>query len=317
MPLAVVVSTRTALHNQEQTVFDSNQGRDHVMLSLMNAATIRTMNDADLSAAWRLSTSVGWNQILADWQRMFLLEPGGCFVAERDGDVVGTTLCCTFGPVAWLAMVIVREDQRGCGLGRELVRTGLEYARQKGIRTVRLDATRLGEAVYRKLGFTPQFELVRMGGVVATPLTTHVLVHQIVGTEPGQFEEVICLDQEGTRTDRQKLLHRLFREWSPSIAISSAGAIDGFLASRQGRLSTQFGPMSGTEAAALDLLNHALTNSFGQQVIADIPIHRESLLQVARTFGLTEQRTLLRMCYGDPVEESPQRFHLSYGGEFG
>ena len=134
----------------------------------MSTAAIRMMTEFDLSAALMLSTSVGWNQIAADWQRMLLLEPDGCFVAEQNGEIVGTTLCCTFGPVAWLAMVIVREDQRGCGLGRELVRTGLIYAQQQGVRTVRLDATRLGEAVYRKLGFVPQFELVRMGGIVSS-----------------------------------------------------------------------------------------------------------------------------------------------------
>ena len=287
------------------------------MLRRMSTTAIRTMKESDLSAALTLSTSVGWNQIAADWQRMLLLEPGGCFVAERDGEVVGTTLCCTFGPIAWIAMVIVREDQRGCGLGRELVRTALDYARQTGVNTVRLDATRLGEAVYRKLGFVPQFELVRMGGIVCTSAASHSPVHQIANAEPAQFEEIIHLDHFGTRTDRGKLLRRLFSEWSPRIALSSAGQIDGFLATRQGRLSTQFGPMSGTEAAAVDLLSNALKTSCGLPVIADIPVHRESLLEVTRDYGLSEQRTLLRMCYGDPVEESPQRFHLSYGGEFG
>jgi hypothetical protein len=214
-------------------------------------------------------------------------------------------------------MVIVREDHRGCGLGRELVRAGLEYSRQKGIQTVRLDATRLGEAVYRKQGFVPQFELVRMGGIVSTSAESHAPAHRVVSAEPSQFEQLIHLDHDGTRTDRGKLLRRLFSEWSPLVAVSSLGQIDGFLASRKGRLSTQFGPMSGTETAAVDLLSQALANSNGQPVIADIPVHRESLLRVARDFGLTEQRTLLRMCFGAPVEESPQRFHLSYGGEFG
>lgn len=275
------------------------------------------MHEFDLPAACVLSTSVGWNQIAADWQRMLLLEPGGCFVAEQNGEVVGTTLCCTFGRIAWLAMVIVREDQRGCGLGRELVRAGLEYAHGQGVRTVRLDATRLGEAVYRKLGFVPQFELVRMGGMVGTPTEPPSITHRIMSATPTQYNEIIRLDQDATRTQRGKLLNRLFSEWSPLIALSPAGQIDGFLASRQGRLSTQFGPMSGSEDAAVDLLSYALTNSYGQPVIADIPAHRETLLQLARSFGLTEQRTLLRMCYGDPVEESTESFHLSYGGEFG
>jgi hypothetical protein len=214
-------------------------------------------------------------------------------------------------------MVIVREDQRGCGLGRELVQTGLEYAQQQGVKTVRLDATALGEAVYSKLGFAPQFELVRMGGTVGVPAESSSTTLRILTATSAQFEEIIALDQDGTRTERGKLLRRLFGEWSPMIAISSSGQIDGFLASRQGRLSTQYGPMSGTDAAAVDLLRHALTSSFGQPVIADIPMHRESLLQVAREFGLTQQRTLLRMCSGDSVKESQQRFHLSYGGEFG
>lgn len=275
------------------------------------------MTESDLSAALLLSTSVGWNQIPADWQRMLLLERSGCFVAVQNGEVVGTTLCCTFGTVAWLAMVIVREDQRGRGLGRELVRTGLEYAQQQGAKTVRLDATLLGQAVYRKLGFVPQFELIRMGGIVGVSVVSSSTEHQILNATPKDFDEIFRLDHEGTRTEREKLLRRLFSEWNPSIAVSLTGKIDGFLASRQGRLSKQYGPMSGSEAAAVDLLSDALTNSCGQSVIADIPVHRESLLQVARKFGLSEQRTLLRMCYGDAVEESPHRFHLSYGGEFG
>ena len=250
------------------------------MLASMSTAAIRIMTENDLSAALMLSTSVGWNQIAADCKRMLLLEPGGCFVAELNGEVVGTTLCCTFGCVAWLAMVIVREDQRGCGLGRELVRTGLEYAQQQGVKTVRLDATRLGEAVYSKLGFVPQFELARMGGTVSPSAESSSTTHRILSATAAQFEKIIALDQDGTQTERGKLLRRLFSEWSPMIAISSSGQIDGFLASRQGRLSTQYGPMSGTHAAAVDLLRNALTNSCGQPVIADIPVHRESLLQL-------------------------------------
>lgn len=283
----------------------------------MKSLTIRTMNESDLESARQLSTSVGWNQIAADWHRMLLLEPNGCFVAEECGEVIGSTLCCTFGSVAWLAMVIVREDHRGCGLGRDLVKTGLDYASQQSIKTVRLDATRLGEAVYRKLGFIPQFELVRMGGIIRASAVSHATVHHVVSADESQFEQILRLDQDGTKTDRGKLLLRLFSEWTPLIAVSNLGQIDGFLASREGRLSTQFGPMSGTETAAGDLLWHALKNSCDESVIVDIPVHRKSLLNVARAYGLTEQRTLLRMCYGIPVEESADLFHLSYGGEFG
>lgn len=306
-----------ASHNRKPPVLDSKRGQEMTIVCGMKTNAMRTMTESDLSAALMLSTSVGWNQIAADWRRMLMLEPRGCFVAESNGEVVGTTLCCTFGPVAWLAMVIVREDQRGCGLGRELVQTGLKYAQEQGVKTVRLDATRLGEAVYSKLGFVPQFELVRMGGIVETPKVSAAPTHRILNAVPAQFEEIIRLDQAGTRTERQKLLRLLFGEWSPRVALSSTGQLDGFLASRQGRLSTQLGPMSGSEAAAIDLLSDALTTFCGQPLILDIPLHRHSLLELARDFGLREQRTLLRMGFGAPVEESTERFHLSYGGEFG
>lgn len=287
------------------------------MVHAMKSPTIRTMVETDLPSVLLLSTSVGWNQTAADWQRMLLLEPNGCFVAAENGQIVGTTLCCTFGPVAWLAMVIVREDRRGSGLGRELVRGGLEYAQKQGVRTVRLDATPLGETVYRKLGFLPQFELRRVGGIVRTKALPAFPAYKILSATTDQFAELIQLDHETTATQRGKLLSRLFSEWSPLTAVSPDGKIQAFLASRKGRLATQFGPMSGKESAAVDLLSHALTHSSAQSVIADIPVHRESLLELARSFGLSEQRTLLRMYYGEKIIESPERFHLSYGGEFG
>ena len=287
------------------------------MVRGMKTPTIRTMIETDLASALMLSTSVGWNQIAADWQRMFLLEPDGCFVAEEYGEIVGTTLCCLFGPIAWLAMVIVREDRRGTGLGRELVRVGLEYAQQQGARTIRLDATPLGEAVYRKLGFVPQFELKRVGGIVGTTAFPASPSHEILSAATDQYDEIIRLDAAATETPRGKLLNRLFSERTPLTAVSPDGRIQGFITSRKGRLATQYGPMSGTASAAVDLLGHALTISSGQSVIADIPEHRESLLQLAGTFGLHERRRLLRMCYGEKVTESDVHFQLSYGGEFG
>ena len=283
----------------------------------MKTPAIRTMIETDLASALMLSTSVGWNQTAADWQRMLMLEPDGCFVAEEQGEIVGTTLCCLFGSIAWLAMVIVREDRRGTGLGRELIRVGLDYAQQKGAKTVRLDATPLGEAVYRKLGFIPQFELKRVGGIVGNTILPASPAHRILSATAEQYEEIIRIDREATTTQRRKLLSQLFSEWSPLTAVSSDGKVQAFLAYRKGRLATQFGPMSGTASAAVDLLGHALTTSPGQSIIADIPEHCESLLQLARDFGLQEQRRLLRMYYGEKVTESDLRFHLSYGGEFG
>ena len=86
-------------------------------------------------------------------------------VAVVDGSVAGT-LQLTFIPGlsrrgstrAQIEAVRVRSDQRGTGLGRELVRWAIEEARTRGAATVQLttDASRLdAHRFYERLGFVP------------------------------------------------------------------------------------------------------------------------------------------------------------------
>jgi predicted N-acetyltransferase YhbS len=292
----------------------------------INEVFIRSMAVADLDAACSLSTAVGWNQSHADWRRMFFLEPHGCFVAEQHGRVIGTTLCCTFGRIAWLAMVIVDQTFRGQGIGRRLVQTGLDYADRLGVTTVRLDATRLGEAVYRQLNFEPQFELIRMAGVVMPGDTqaqrSEFKISLADMAKTAKISSMLMLDFLATQTDRSRLLRQLFQERSPLQATSlqatsPEGRVAGFLASREGRVSVQFGPCVGPQPAATALLEYALQFTASQSVIVDIPADADEMLAVAQRFGLTEQRRLLRMCRGAKVMEDRQLYHTSYGGEFG
>src|SRR5262249_34729790 len=129
---------------------------------------IRLMTADDVAVGMRLKERAAWNQTEADWRRILALEPAGCFVAELDGNAVGTTCTCVFGSVAWIAMVLVDPVVRGQGIGTALMRHALAHLDGCGVRTVRLDATPLGRPIYEKLGFVPQFELARYGGVLST-----------------------------------------------------------------------------------------------------------------------------------------------------
>src|SRR5215470_13964397 len=99
----------------------------------------------DIPLGMRLKEQAGWNQTEADWRRFLDLEPEGCFVAELDSVPAGTTLTCTFGPVAWIAMVLVDAALRGRGIGKALMVHALDFLDRRGVRTVRLDATPLGQ----------------------------------------------------------------------------------------------------------------------------------------------------------------------------
>jgi GNAT superfamily N-acetyltransferase len=128
---------------------------------------IRPMTAADLPLGLRLSREAGWNQTPADWSRLLGLGPAGCFVAELDGAAVGTTTTCVFGPIAWVAMVLVDRDVRGRGIGTALVAHAIDHLDELGVRSIRLDATPLGEPLYRRLGFVAEYPLTRFQGTPA------------------------------------------------------------------------------------------------------------------------------------------------------
>ena len=87
---------------------------------------IRDMTVADIPFGIRLKQQAGWNQVEADWRRLLGLQPDGCFVAELDGVPAGTVTTCRFGPVAWVAMMLVDESLRSRGIGRCLMKHALD-----------------------------------------------------------------------------------------------------------------------------------------------------------------------------------------------
>src|SRR5437899_7867264 len=95
-----------------------------------NMVQIRLMTGADLPLGMRLKAANGWNQTEADWRRYLDLQPDGCFVAMLDGKPVGTLTTCVFGPVGWIAMVLVDAEYRGRGVGTTLMRHALTYLEQ-------------------------------------------------------------------------------------------------------------------------------------------------------------------------------------------
>jgi predicted N-acetyltransferase YhbS len=275
---------------------------------------IRPMTAADLPAGLRLSRQAGWNQLKADWQRFLDLQPDGCFVAERRGIVVGTTVTSIFGSVAWVALVLVEEFLRGRGMGTALLRHTLDFLDRSQVPTVRLDATPLGRPLYEQLGFAEQFQLARYFGTLppATPGAEAAVA------TPEQWDELARLDEQVTRTDRRRVLLRLFAEQPGSIRVVRGGQrIDGFLTARPGRRAVQIGPCIASPQAGCSLLADAWRRFAGQTVFLDIPMANTKATRFAESQGLTVQRHLTRMCRGVPVLEDVNWLWTGTGPEKG
>ncbi len=276
---------------------------------------IRGMTVADIPLGMRLKEQAGWNQVEADWRRLLDLQPDGCFVAELDDNPAGTVTTCRFGPVAWVAMMLVDQKFRSRGIGRALMTRALDDLDSAGVRTIRLDATPLGRPLYESLDFVAEATLARYGGALP-PAGGPPRVNEARPSEV--LEGLTELDLDVTGTDRGRLLLRLAGEYPDSLlVVFEAGEIAGFLLSRPGSKARRIGPCIAGERTGLLLLDDARRMYPGEEVTIDIPVDNAPAVALAESWGLGVSGLLTRMGRGRPVKEDLNRLWASAGPEKG
>lgn len=126
--------------------------------------------DADLDS--RLSSELDAFNTAAsgvDDQREFTVR-----AEDGDGQLLGGLSGWTWGTCAGIAMVWVREDHRGCGVGAELLAGAEQVARDRGCRRLTVSSfTFQAPAFYERHGF------VETGRTEGLPVEGHADVHLV------------------------------------------------------------------------------------------------------------------------------------------
>ncbi|MDI9443190.1 MAG: GNAT family N-acetyltransferase [Pirellulaceae bacterium] len=276
--------------------------------------TFRPMTAADIPFGMRLKTEAGWNQTEADWRRFLALSQGGTLVAERDGAAVGTVATFLFGPIGWVAMLLVGKRWRHQGIGGSLLQCAVALLKDRGASTIRLDATPLGRPMYADFGFQAEYDLWRFEG------TPRGAAAEEMATGLGRDLDRVCrLDRQVTGTDRRALLAALAGEQSASPLIAATtGDPAGYLFTRPGSRAVQIGPAAARDAATGARLLNAVANRLAAAtVLIDIPEPNAAATRWAEKQGLVRQRVLTRMRLGQPVNDRVEMLWASSGPEKG
>jgi ribosomal protein S18 acetylase RimI-like enzyme len=265
------------------------------------ALCLRRLTPADLPFADSVRALAGWNQTITDWERFLATEPDGCFLAEWNGNPVGTATTIIYGlDLAWIGMVLVHPDFRRRGIGRALLEHAITYLRSRGVRCIKLDATPAGQLVYDGLGFRSEWTLKRW---VGRPVTTKSTTPQ-PALRPWQATDAALLeslDAAAFGLSRRPLLVALAKHSSNALVLEPKPAgMAGFGFARAGSQALYLGPVVANSAvAALALVETLMARNRGRMIFWDIPDLNEAAVSLAQRNGFSVQRPLVRMFLGE------------------
>lgn len=203
---------------------------------------------AHLEGALKLSQEMSWPYRIEDWD--FALQLGHGFVLQRAGAVIGTAFWWPYGEAhASAGMIIVAKAAQGRGYGAQLMDALLASAYP---RTVVLNSTAEGQALYQRRGFAPIGVIHQHQGIPAgRPEAPRPSLVRAMA--PSDFEAVARLDRQAMGWPRRPLLEQLVQGGDGYVLLRD-GMPRGYAISRRFGRGHVVGPVvaeSRTDARAL------------------------------------------------------------------
>jgi len=250
----------------------------------------------DLPRVLELARSAGWNQSLADLERMLHFAPDSCFGLWRDARLLSTAMAFSYPPeLGWVAMVLTDPAARGQGFATMLTQHAVDWLRGQQVAWIKLDASPRGQPIYERLGFVTESRMERRlpePGFPTRPFSIHLEIPARDGFALTALP--LALDRKAFGADRTRLLGLISGMPGMRIAVLPDGA--GYAMLRPGSNATQLGPMVCEHpAGAEELLAWAMAATHGEPLQWDLDTANSGALQLAEKYQFRAQRVLARM----------------------
>ena len=209
-----------------------------------------------------------------DGGRLFVIRAGALDLPLAEGTppqtpvaVVGAVAA---GATGVIGNVVVRGDYQRRGLARRLMNAALDWQRERGARTIWLDATMDGRRLYRSLGFT-DCEPSYYAKAPVDALTRDWLRKTAGGLRaslaaPDALARVAALDTDAFGGDRLPLLAGVLREPETWLYLveDASGAEQGYLLAR-----TLEPPLTGIRAGSWVAVSDAAAAALLAELVAE------------------------------------------------
>jgi predicted N-acetyltransferase YhbS len=222
------------------------------------------------------------------------------FVAEADGDVVGTSVLSVNGSVGWIGTVWVEPAWRRRGIGLDLTRATIVEAEAAGCQTLVLVATEAGRPLYERLGFEVQtwyrnLHIDGLDGEAADP--------RMRPFRPGDLEPMAALDAAATGEDRAHLLRAFAKPDTARVLERADGSLGGFVVRAPWGGGATIAPR--IEDAETILHARRVASGAAGRVRAGLLAENEAGLERLVALGWTESWRAPRLIRGEPLAWDP------------
>lgn len=201
---------------------------------------VKAMRPSDFYFATQLANTMNWNMTTDDFKFAVMLEPNGCFVIHDGSKPIGIATSIIHGKIGWFGNLIVKEEYRNQGAGKQLVKHAIKYLLENGATPIGLYALPHLTNFYQQLGFQPKEDYA----VMYSPPLTLVNNEDLPAVSIQTFDSVAAMDSACFGGDRKKLLQWLMAmEGFVSCCLSENRQLVGFAMAKVYANMAELGPL--------------------------------------------------------------------------